>query len=108
VHIRFISGFIRKHQTEAVNLQTIPKSIKLQEPTVSPSTLPGTVGLIVDLNHDNAINMTKAVNEGIMAVIHKASESASLKILPTSNAALRHLMPGCFGEPTISPVLGSR
>jgi hypothetical protein len=42
-----------------------------------PPTLPGTVDAIVDLNHDNAIDMVKAVNDGIVAVIHKASESAS-------------------------------
>ena len=44
-----------------------------------PSTLPGTIDAIVDLNHDNAIDMVKAVNDGITAVIHKASESASFK-----------------------------
>jgi hypothetical protein len=44
-----------------------------------PSTLPGTIDAIVDLNHDNAIDMVKAVNDGIVAVIHKASESASFK-----------------------------
>ncbi len=44
-----------------------------------PSTLPGTIDVIVDLNHDNAIDMAKAVSDGIIAVIHKASESASFK-----------------------------
>src|SRR5438045_9606024 len=44
-----------------------------------PSTLPGTIDAIVDLNHDNAIDMVKAINDGITAVIHKASESASFK-----------------------------
>jgi len=44
-----------------------------------PSTLPGTIDAIVDLNHNNAIDMAKAVNDGIVAVIHKASESATFK-----------------------------
>ncbi len=42
-----------------------------------PTTLPGTVDAIVDLNHDNEIDMMKLINDGIIAVIHKASESAS-------------------------------
>src|SRR5712692_3514662 len=44
-----------------------------------PSTLPGTIDAIVDLNHNNAIDMAKAAKDGIVAVIHKASESASFK-----------------------------
>jgi len=44
-----------------------------------PSTLPGTIDVIVDLNHDNDIDMTKAVSDGIVAVIHKASEGATFR-----------------------------
>jgi lysozyme len=44
-----------------------------------PSTLLGTIDALVDLNHNNAIDMVKAANDGIVAVIHKASESASFK-----------------------------
>ena len=44
-----------------------------------PSTLPGTIDAIVDLNHNNAIDMAKAVADGIVAVIHKASESGTFK-----------------------------
>src|ERR1043166_8023282 len=44
-----------------------------------PATLPGTIDAIVDINHDNPIDMTKAANDGIVAVIHKGSQSASFK-----------------------------
>src|SRR5438034_698895 len=50
-----------------------------REPITMPSTLPGTIDAVVDLNHNNAIDMVKAANNGIVAVIHKASESASFK-----------------------------
>ena len=43
-----------------------------------PGTLPGTIDVIVDLNHDNAIDMKKAVGDGIIAVIHKRT----LKLSP--------------------------
>src|ERR1043166_1565253 len=44
-----------------------------------PATLPGTIDAIVDINHDNPIDMTKAANDGVVAVIHKGSQSASFK-----------------------------
>lgn len=44
-----------------------------------PSTLPGTVDVIVDLNHDNEIDFEKVKQAGILAVIHKASEGATFR-----------------------------
>ncbi|WP_223532415.1 GH25 family lysozyme [Pseudomonas sp. GL-RE-20] len=44
-----------------------------------PSTVPGTVDVIVDLNHDNKIDMKKIKDDGIVAVIHKASEGATFR-----------------------------
>jgi hypothetical protein len=44
-----------------------------------PGVLVDRFSAIVDLNHDNAIDMVKAANDGVEAVIHKTSESASFK-----------------------------
>lgn len=44
-----------------------------------PSTYPGTIDAVVDINHDNDINMQQAKDSGIVGVIHKASESASFR-----------------------------
>ncbi|MHA6130454.1 glycoside hydrolase family 25 protein [Pseudomonas fluorescens group sp. PF-1] len=56
-----------------------------------PSTLPGTIDVIVDLNHDNEIDFKKIKRAGIVGVIHKASEGATFrdeKYLPRRKLAL--------------------
>ena len=55
-----------------------------------PATLPDTIDAIVDLNHDKEIDMMKTVNDGIIAVIHKASEMRRSKNPLISNAGKPH------------------
>jgi len=44
-----------------------------------PNTVLGTIDVIVDLNHDNKIDIKKVKDDGIVAVIHKASEGATFR-----------------------------
>ena len=56
-----------------------------------PNTVPGTIDVIVDLNHDNEIDFKKIKRAGIAAVIHKASEGATFrdeKYLPRRKLAI--------------------
>ena len=44
-----------------------------------PETLPGSIDVIIDINHDNHFDAVKARNAGLRAVIHKASEGATFQ-----------------------------
>ncbi len=44
-----------------------------------PDTLPGSIDVIIDINHDNHFDAVKARNAGVRAVIHKASEGATFQ-----------------------------
>ncbi|PLP97643.1 glycoside hydrolase family 25 protein [Cupriavidus pauculus] len=44
-----------------------------------PETLPGSIDVIIDINHDNHFDAVKAKNAGVRAVIHKASEGATFQ-----------------------------
>jgi lysozyme len=44
-----------------------------------PVSVEGTIDVIVDLNHDNPFDATKAKAGGVAAVVHKASEGATFK-----------------------------
>ncbi len=42
-----------------------------------PETMPGSIDVVIDINHDNHFDAIKARNAGVRAVIHKASEGAT-------------------------------
>ncbi|WP_183035957.1 glycoside hydrolase family 25 protein [Cupriavidus sp. UME77] len=44
-----------------------------------PETVPGTIDCIIDLYHGDIISLSKAKEAGILAVIHKASEGATVQ-----------------------------
>lgn len=44
-----------------------------------PESLPGSIDVIIDINHDNHFDAVKARNAGVRAVIHKASEGATFQ-----------------------------
>ncbi len=69
-----------------------------------PETMSGSIDVIIDINHDNHFDAIKARNAGVRAVIHKASEGATFRILLTAGDGKTRSPRDCCGVPTTFPV----
>jgi hypothetical protein len=61
------------------------------------------IDTIVDINHDNEIDFAKAQTNGIVAIIHKASEGATFKDDKYRSRRDAAIGMGSSGEPIIFP-----
>ncbi|MGN5477300.1 glycoside hydrolase family 25 protein [Cupriavidus basilensis] len=59
-----------------------------------PETMPGSIDVIIDINHDNHFDAIKARNAGVRAVIHKASEGATFQDPAYGKATARRAAAG--------------